>query len=102
MAKMSEPSDDEAAMLGEIGREVVTIRQPRVDDSEVVCDGTYQTKGSREDCVVWAIGLMVCFSLSYLPLLEIRDHDSPNDRKATRNDARTRHNTTNSIYQPQT
>jgi hypothetical protein len=23
------------------------------------------------------------FSLSYLPLLEIRDHDSPNDRKAT-------------------
>ena len=45
MAKMSEPSDDEAAMLGEIGEEVVTIRQPRVDGIEVECDGT----DKRED-----------------------------------------------------
>lgn len=41
---MSEPSDDEAAMLGEIGREVVTIRQPRVDGMEVGYDSTDATK----------------------------------------------------------
>lgn len=44
MAKMSEPRDDEAAMLGEIEREVVTIRQPRVDGVEVERDITDDTK----------------------------------------------------------
>ena len=48
MAKMSEPSDDEAAMLGEIGREVVTIRQPRVDGMEVGYDSTDATKINAE------------------------------------------------------
>ena len=48
MAKMSEPSDDEAAMLGEIGREVVTIRQPRVGGIEVEYDATDDTKGMAD------------------------------------------------------
>jgi hypothetical protein len=48
MAKISEPSDDEAAMLGEIGREVVTIRQPRVDGIEVEYDATDDTTSIAE------------------------------------------------------
>ena len=54
MAKMSEPRDDEAAMLGEIGGEVVTIRQPRVDCSEVECGSTDTRRSFLEDCVEWA------------------------------------------------
>jgi hypothetical protein len=54
---MSEPSDDEAAMLGEIEEEVVTIRQPRVDGIEVKCDdGSEKAKcsqGECVECVVW-------------------------------------------------
>lgn len=45
MAKISEPSDDEAAMLGEIGREVVTIRQLRVGGIEVEYDATDDSEG---------------------------------------------------------
>lgn len=64
MAKMSEPSDDEAAMLGEIEGEVVAMRQPRVDGFEVECDGGDKAKrirGKSVECVVWyrMIGSMV-------------------------------------------
>lgn len=52
---MSEPSDDEAAMLGEIEEEVVTIRQPRVDGIEVECDGSDKTQCSRGKCVEWVV-----------------------------------------------
>jgi hypothetical protein len=54
MAKMSEPNDDEAAMLGEMG-EGVTIRQPRVDGVEVEGDGTDERTSRREDYVEWAV-----------------------------------------------
>ena len=57
MAKMSEPSDDEAAMLSEIGREVVTIRQPRVDGIEVECVATDDTKGIVEVVLKGRLGL---------------------------------------------
>ena len=61
---MSEPSDDEAAMLGEIRGEVVTIRQPRVDGIEVECDGSdnvNRNRGIFVELVVWyrEIGSMV-------------------------------------------
>jgi hypothetical protein len=66
MAKMSEPSDDEAAMLGEIGEEVVTIRQPRVDGIEVECNATDKTKSSRENCVEWVVWYRVIESMVVL------------------------------------
>ena len=55
MAKISEPSDDEAAMLGEIEGEVVTIRQPRVEDIEVECDSTNMSRSGRGECVKWEV-----------------------------------------------
>ena len=52
---MSEPSDEEAAMLGEIEEEVVTIRQPRVDGVEADCDATDKREDIRGDRVEWAV-----------------------------------------------